>query len=334
MDLKQVRDHKNSKHLAKRCFTYIETMIKSQQYEVVSVNTFKMLSIDNIAILSISPFKFIGNFENHYTHDQLQQLSKYVKGRNKGHRFEELTAQALNNVDFKISGIKYNENLSEEESKVVSELEKVFDKMTKEDMRKVKDYENSKSISGDFIGEVLSISCKRKTSIIKHPKLNKEFLLYNKYNLNNNVSLPFGEGFMNNENNLSGFRALSNNTGDTTIAKKINEETFRMLMKLNGGNVLELYNFLIGKDKPLIITQFPNKLTFTHLGFIDDPTELSFEMREDKLVINFNNGISLERRVKSGINSRTSKRWYDAYKSEWKLLKTDKVISNTKTVIL
>jgi hypothetical protein len=332
--LQELRDNQRRKVLARKSLPNILLLIKKQQFKIIVKNNQTIVLLRNIPFMSIKPtVKFIGNFKHHYSLEQLNDLRALLGHTNKGHRFEELFAEALVRNKNKVSNLNYSAYFSERELQVIKTLQKIASK--NKIFKKLKDVDNIASLSGDFISNGTSFSCKKDTTAVKHPRLNKPFSKLwgiDTNTLNEKIILPFNKKFKMKELTKDEFRKISKDTGDLTIAREINLSLLKMMVKYKDKNVLDMYDYLIGKDRPKIVTlrDAMNLITVINTKKIDNPTDLTIVFQNDKFYIHFNNGVSFQRRVRSGLNTTSKARWFVAYKEEWTLINNEIIKSNKK----
>ena len=237
------------------------------------------------------------------------------KGENKGELFEREVSKCLVELGCKVVGnIEPTETYREEIKKVLTQF------VTEgEEFKKVRDIDNIHSISGDFLSDNISISCKRRNAVVKHPKLGRIFSMIMEKDICEMIDMEgFSSDFFNKRLLKDEFCDLEGSMSE--VASRIANKMKSLLPeKVECENkVKEVYQFLMGKDKPVIITETAKGIMVVDTRDIEDPTNFTIDKSSKKVVLHFDNGISLEHRIKWGINSKTQALWTRAYKEEWK----------------
>lgn len=329
-NLKELQTKKQNIAKAKSGWNYISSKIVNKDFNLVVRQGFSELLIDDVLIALVfnKRIVFQGYFNKYYSVKEISFLEKAMYGvektksynqgsNNNGHKFERTVAFVLRDLGFKVSGIKCVKEFPE----VVDEIRKIFVDSNKIKLSKIKDKQNAESISGDFIGEGHSISCKYNNEVMKHPSFMKVFSMACGVDRESFISLfPV----FNDDTLYTKLSARKKNGMDSIFAKEISklvkEELSKLSPEIRTENVIPLYDFLLGKDRPVIIIMKPdNTITVKDISKIDAPTDYEWIFNNDKMIISFNNGIQLIHRFKCAINSSTKTQLSKVYKEEWKL---------------
>lgn len=244
---------------------------------------------------------------------------------NLGHKFETLMGQALTEqgitLKTKANAPYLSFNYKDlEVNKLLSRFVKKY--ITVGEFCIPTHIENKKSISADFYNKAQSISCKRNNFALKHPKLGAVLSILT--DIQTKDLLPFDNIIVETRKDfVKRYKCQSKE-----LYNSIAVAQFEALKKeqLNPKRVKELYDFLIGKEKPIIVKLDSSKkqLVILDTSKIKEANKLKYFLVENsngrkQMVIEFDNGVSVQQRIKTATNSLNNKEWYLLFKEEWTL---------------
>ena len=244
-----------------------------------------------------------------------QKKCKQPSDTNLGEYFERQVASCLIDMGCSVTDIEPTKEVRQDIKKALSQI---INK--KYAFRKLKDIENMDSLSSDFYNPDLSISCKRNNKVVKHPKLGRVFSMILGEDICSLLNMRgFSAKFLKKKLTIEEFCETEGSMSD--VAKRISKKMKKLLPSevSKPKQVKEIYQFLMGKDTPVIITEKNNVITLTDTRKIKMPKKINITYsKKGKIVLEFDNGVCLEHRIKWGINGETRTVWTTAYKEEWK----------------
>lgn len=258
---------------------------------------------------------------------------------NLGHKFETLMAKSLESNGISIINKKNAPYLSfnyKEDQDLKQMLGTFIQKFIKVSEFSIPTHkENKKSMSSDFYNQKQSISCKKDNLALKHPKLGAIFSILYGFNI-------FKTFFFDNKIKLSRQEFYRQNK----LSRKdfFNFYSQSIFIKLKNSKphykkVRQTYNFILGKDKPIIVKfdSFKNQLWVLDTTKIPMPTHCDIDLEVNSkgrigLILKFDNGITVKQRIKSATNSKARTNWFNLFKEEWTLVNTP-IIEKYKIII-
>jgi hypothetical protein len=323
--LKYLQTKKRNRIDSKSGWSFIVNCLKNSQYSMEEQSGTTFLLIDGILISIILNKRVIfqGYFFEYYGLKEIDFIEEYLfskkttKGYNKGsnnngHKFERTVAYSLSQLGFSVKGIKPSNEFPE----INKSLNLVLNEFPVGKIVKVKDSKNKKSISSDFLGNNINISCKYNNKVLKHPTLMKVFSISK-----SEKRIDFVNKFemFQTEVKYTKSEARAEFSKDSEMAKKLSKKIFLELE--DSLRVSEIYDYLIGKERPIIITMNPNNtIDIKNTKSWGNPSSYKWILNNDRISIKFNNGVHLIHRFKCAINSKTKTELYKVYKEEWRLL--------------
>jgi hypothetical protein len=258
---------------------------------------------------------------------------------NLGHKFETLMAKSLESNGISILDKKNATYLSfnyKEDSGLKIMLGTFIKKFIKVSEFSIPTHkQNKKSLSSDFYNKNQSISCKKDNLALKHPKLGAIFSILYGFNLlqtfffNDKEKLTRKEFYK--KYKLSRKDFFNFYSQSLFIKLKDSKPHYKKIQKT--------YNFILGKDKPIIVKfdSFKNQLWVLDTSKISMPTHCDIDIETNSkgrigLVLKFNNGITVKQRIKSATNAKASTNWFNLFKEEWTLVNTP-IVEKSKIII-
>ena len=318
--LRELQNKKLNQSKARQGLDFIKNSLESKNYQIdKSIKSFPVIRVDNILIASYKDKKvnFQGLFKEYYSDKIAHELEIIIKGKetgNGGHKFEQMVAYVLQKLGHSITNIKAIRWYPEVEERLIE----IFSNLEQKDFKKIQDYQNRNSIGSDFVNKDFGISCKKDTKAIKHPSLFSVFSMAlgkKRTDLVKDIQELQKDGKF----NLDEARKFLGS--EKELSQKIANKYFNLVKNCNG-NVLQLYDFLVGKYRPWIIIKRASKVDFYKTEDWGEPTSYKFSLEKDKICITFDNGLKLSHRVKSAVSNKTYKELKGLYKEEWSILET------------
>lgn len=243
---------------------------------------------------------------------------------NKGYHFEFLTLKALQEAGHVVHDtnlLTVSEGIiSDKDQKAVNVIKDIFQGITPQVFRVANPKtDNTKSLSSDFISPELGVSCKSGNEVVKAPAIGS---IYNKVTgkiIHEEILLEYKD-----IRNIREEFLKTINMSRQEFFKLIAIKEYELLSKLSFSSeqVQEVYYFLMGREKPLILKKNSKDITAYWLNKIPAPQSVELIFSDHQLKLQFDNGICLQKRFKTGYNSKTPGRWYNLFKEEWKVIST------------
>ena len=322
--LNELQNKKQSKKIARQGLEIIKQSIKDKSYQLdKSIPTMPVFRVNNVLIATFQgkKLKFQGYFSHYYDDKIAKELECLIKGidpknpnQNKGHSFEETVAYVLRSLGHKVQNIKAINWMPE----INEQLKDALKHIPVQKFKKLNDWDNIKSLSSDFMSKEIGISCKNNTKVLKHPQLGKVFAMLDgkdRTDFIDDITL-----LKDNKGEYSKEQARELLGADREVAEKIAKEVFEKINHRTHNAVKEIYDFLIGKERPIIITKKNKNIEVLETENWGKPTSYKINLKNEKIEIEFDNGVSLRHRVKSAINSKVTRELPKVYKEEWQLM--------------
>lgn len=266
------------------------------------------------------------------------------KDGNRGHFFEFLMLSALKDCGHEIKNTKTlrvsNSKIPEYDVHLLNLIKKFVTKRLKNktDFHIVSHKENANRISSDFLSDEIGISCKKDNDAIKHPHIGAVWNFLSPVNLWELILTEYKDLSMTRDEFFKNTNLSNKDFFNLFMTKK-----FQIISKLKSteSQTRDIYEFLFGSEKPCIV-KLVEKGTSPYLEIqetknIKTPTSLKFNLFENangrhQIQILFNNGVSVQMRMKYAQNSSFASSWWNMFKEEWTVLKTP-AWENNKTII-
>jgi hypothetical protein len=255
---------------------------------------------------------------------------------NLGYHFEFLTLSAIEDLGHKVLDKQLltmtESNKTELDLKIISTIKEILKDYPIQNFRVANaNKDNANSFSSDFISDQLGISCKAYTPVIKAPSMGSIYFritgkkLYEEILTEYKDIKEFREDFL---------KTIKLSRQDFFKLIGIQEYNLLNQVQLSEEKVKEIYDFLMGKEKPLILQKNNKYIAVYRLNQLTNPNELIINFDDSQLKFIFNNGVILQKRFKTGLNSKTKGYWYNLFKEEWKIVNTEAIDAIRETYSL